>query len=100
VGPETSLELIPANSIGVEVGVAISLPPVHYRSKQLVCCEKDLFTVGALRYLHLFLDGLQPVLYLHGILGLRKSAGVGPQKFAQPRLGWWWCLLLLLWVSL
>jgi hypothetical protein len=20
---------------------------------------------------------------------------VGPQKFTQPRLGWWWCLLLL-----
>jgi hypothetical protein len=51
-----SLELIPANRIGVEVGVAISLPPVCHGSKQLVRCEEDLLAVGALSYLQLLLD--------------------------------------------
>jgi hypothetical protein len=56
VSPEMSLELILANSIGVEVGVAVSLPPVYYGPKQLVHCEKDLPTIGALSYLQLLLD--------------------------------------------
>jgi hypothetical protein len=46
-----SLELIPANSIGVEVGVVVCLPPICCGSKQLVRCEQDLLIVGALRYL-------------------------------------------------
>jgi hypothetical protein len=88
VSPKSSFELIPANIIGVEVGVLVSLPPIYCGSKQLVRCEHDLLTVRALRYLQLLLDRLQPVLCLHGILGLRESVGGGPQKFSQPRLGW------------
>jgi hypothetical protein len=56
VSPEMSLELISANSIGVEVGVAVSLPLVCCRTKQLVHCKNDLLTVGALSYLQLLLD--------------------------------------------
>jgi hypothetical protein len=44
-----SLELIPANDIDVEVGVAVSLSPVCCGSKQLVCYEKDLM-IRALNY--------------------------------------------------
>jgi hypothetical protein len=33
VGPETSLELIPTNSIAVDVEAAVSLPPIYYGSK-------------------------------------------------------------------
>jgi hypothetical protein len=51
VGPEMSLELIPANSIGVEVGVAISLPLVRSSSKQLLRCKEDLLMVRAVCYL-------------------------------------------------
>jgi hypothetical protein len=56
VSPETSLKLILANSIGVEVGVVVSLPPICCGSKQLVRHEHDLLTVGALRYLQLLLN--------------------------------------------
>jgi hypothetical protein len=51
VSLEMSPELIPANTISIEVGVAVSLPPVYCGSKQLVRCEKDLLMVGALSYL-------------------------------------------------
>jgi hypothetical protein len=51
VDPEMSLELIPANSIGIEVGVVVSFPLVRYSSKQLMCYEEDHLTIGALRYL-------------------------------------------------
>jgi hypothetical protein len=88
VSLEMSPELIPANTISIEVGVAVSLPPVYCSSKQLVHCEKDLLMVGALSYLHILLNLLQPVLCIHGILGLREGARVGPQKFSQPRR-WW-----------
>jgi hypothetical protein len=50
-----SLELILAKSIGVEVGVTVSLPPVCCGSKQLVCCEKNLLLVRTLSYLQLLL---------------------------------------------
>jgi hypothetical protein len=55
VSPETSLELIPTNSIGVEVGAAVSLPPICCGSKQLVRYEHDLLTVRVLHYLQLLL---------------------------------------------
>jgi hypothetical protein len=45
-----SLELIPANDIDVEVGVAVSLSSVCCGFKQLVCYKKDLM-IGALSYL-------------------------------------------------
>jgi hypothetical protein len=56
VSPEMSLELISANSTSVDIGVAISLPPVCYGSKQLVHYKKDLHTVRTLSYLQLLLD--------------------------------------------
>jgi hypothetical protein len=95
VSPETSLELIPVDSLDVGVAVAVSLPLICCSSKQLVCHEKNLLTVKTMGYLQLLLDWLPPVLYNHGILGLRENARVGPQKFTQPRLGWWWWCLLL-----
>jgi hypothetical protein len=53
---EMSLELILANSISVEVVVAISFPPVCYSPKPLVRHEEDLLAVGALSYLQHLLD--------------------------------------------
>jgi hypothetical protein len=51
-----SLELIPANSIGVEVGVAVSLPPVCCGFEQLVRCEENLLMVRTLGYHQLLLN--------------------------------------------
>jgi hypothetical protein len=56
VSPKMSLELIPANSISVEVGVVVSLPPVCCGSKQLVRYKKDLLTVRTQSYLQLLLN--------------------------------------------
>jgi hypothetical protein len=56
VSLEMSLELIAANSIDIEMGVAVSLPPVCCDSKRLVCCKENLLQVGALSYLQLLLD--------------------------------------------
>jgi hypothetical protein len=39
VSPKMSHELIPANNIGAEVGVVVSLPPICCSSKQLVRCK-------------------------------------------------------------
>jgi hypothetical protein len=88
VSSEVSLELIPCDSLDVGVGVAVSLPPIRCGSKELVRHKKNLLTVGTLGYLQFLLDRFQPVLGIYGILRLRESAGAGPQKFTQPRLGW------------
>jgi hypothetical protein len=56
VSPEGSLELIPANSIGIEVGIVVSLPPICSGSQHLVHYEQDLLMVRALCYLQLLLD--------------------------------------------
>jgi hypothetical protein len=56
VSPEVSLELIPDDSLNVGVGVAVSLPLVCYGFEQLVCREKNLFTVRTLGYLQFLLD--------------------------------------------
>jgi hypothetical protein len=48
VSPEASLELILGEGLDIGMGVAISLPPSCCGSKQLVCREKNLFTVGTL----------------------------------------------------
>jgi hypothetical protein len=52
-----------------------------------MCRKKNLLTIGTLSYLQFLLDQLQLVLSIHGILGLGKGTGAGPQKFSQPRLG-------------
>jgi hypothetical protein len=95
VSSETSLELILGDSLNIGVGVVVGLPPVCCGPEQLLCCEQDLLTLGAMCYLKLLLNRLQLVLYIHGILGLRDGVGAGTQKFTQPRLRWWGCLLLL-----
>jgi hypothetical protein len=51
VSPEMSLELIPANRLSIEVGVAIGLQPVYYSSKELVCYKENLLIVRTLSYL-------------------------------------------------
>jgi hypothetical protein len=71
---EMNLELI----LGDSLDIAISLPLVYYSFEQLVHCEQELLTIGALRYLQLLLDCLQPVLCIHGILGLREGVRTGP----------------------
>jgi hypothetical protein len=48
---ETSLKLIPGDSLDIGVGVAVSLSAVCYGYKQLMCREKNIFMVGTLGYL-------------------------------------------------
>jgi hypothetical protein len=77
VSHETSLELILANSIGVEVGVAVGLPLVCCSSKQLVCCKENLLSVGALTYLSFFLTNFSQSSASMGSLACEKVLLLG-----------------------
>jgi hypothetical protein len=90
MSPEVSLELISGDGLNAGVSVTVSFPPVCCSLEQLVCYKKHLFTIGTLGYLQLLLNGIQPIQYIHRILGLSEGVGASPQKFTQPRLGWWW----------
>jgi hypothetical protein len=92
------MELIPHNRINVYVGVAVHLPPICYRSKELVHGKKKLLTIRALGDHELPPYSLEPILGFHGTLRLRESSGASSQKLSQMRLVWWWrwgCLLLV-----
>jgi hypothetical protein len=51
VTPEEILELILGDFLNSGMGFAVSLPPICYGYKQLVCHKKNFLTVGTLGYL-------------------------------------------------
>jgi hypothetical protein len=95
---ETILELVPRDGVDIGMGVSVRLPPICYRTKELVRGKKDLLTIRALGGHELLLNSLKPVFDLHGVLGLWEGGGVSLQELHQTRLVWWWgwrCLLLV-----
>jgi hypothetical protein len=67
---EMSLELIPRDGVDISMGVTVSLPPIHYRTKELVCGKKNLLAIRALGDHELLLNSLKPIFCFHGVLGL------------------------------
>jgi hypothetical protein len=67
---ETSLELIPRDGVDICMSVTVSLPPICYRTKELVCGKKNLLAIRALGDHMLLLNSLKPIFGLHGVLGL------------------------------
>jgi hypothetical protein len=59
------LELIPRDGVDVHMGVAIRLPPVGYRSIELVCGKKDFLMIRALGNHELLLNSLKPIFSFH-----------------------------------
>jgi hypothetical protein len=51
---ETSLELIPRDGVDIGMGVIVRLPPICYRTKELVRGKKDLLVIRALAITSLF----------------------------------------------
>jgi hypothetical protein len=95
---EMSLELIPCNRVDVYVGVAVHLPPICCRSKELVLNKKNLLAIRALDNHELLLNSLEPIPGFHGILSLREIGAVSSRELSQMGLmrRWrWGCLLLM-----
>jgi hypothetical protein len=67
---KTSLELIPRDGLDVRMGVAVCLPPVGYRSIELVRGKKDFFMIRALGDHELLLNSHKPIFGFHWVHGL------------------------------
>jgi hypothetical protein len=90
VSAETSLELVPGDGVDICMGIAIRLPLVSCCPIKLVRSKKDLLAIRALGDHEFLLDPLKPILYVHGVLGLREGGGASSQELRQMRLVWWW----------
>jgi hypothetical protein len=64
VGTKTSLKLIPRNQVDVCISIAVRLPPICCRPKELVCGKKNFLTVHVLGDHKLLLYALDPILSL------------------------------------
>jgi hypothetical protein len=100
VGAETSLELIPGDGVDVCMGIAIRLPPVSCCPIKLVRSKKNLLAIRSLGDHEFLLDPLEPIFYVHGVLGLREGGGASLQELRQTRLVRWWRWGYLLLVGL
>jgi hypothetical protein len=65
VSTKMRLELIPRDGVDIHMGVAIRLPPVGYRSIELVCGKKDFLMIRALGNHELLLNSLKPIFSFH-----------------------------------
>jgi hypothetical protein len=52
------------------MGVTVCLPPIYYRTKELVRGKKNLFAIRALGDHELLLYVLKPIFGFHWVLGL------------------------------
>jgi hypothetical protein len=65
-----SLELIPRDGVDVCMGVAVCLPPVGCRSKELVHGKKNFLMIRALGDHELLLNSLKPIFGFYWVLSL------------------------------
>jgi hypothetical protein len=70
VSAETSLELVPCDGVDVHMSIAVRLPPVGCCPIELVRSKKDLLTICALGDHEFLFNPLEPIFYIHGVLGL------------------------------
>jgi hypothetical protein len=67
---EISLELDPHDGVNIYMGVTICLPPICYRTKELVHGKKIFLTIRALGDHELLLNSLKSIFGFHWVLGL------------------------------
>jgi hypothetical protein len=65
-----SLELVLRDGVDVCMVVIVRLPPICYRTKELMRGKKNLLVIHALGDHELLLNSLKPIFGLHGVLGL------------------------------
>jgi hypothetical protein len=68
-----SLKLIPRNQIDVRMSIAVRLPPICCRPKELVCGKKNFLMIRALGDHELLVYPLEPIFGIHGILSFREG---------------------------
>jgi hypothetical protein len=77
---ETSLELISRDGVNICMGGIVCLPPICFRTKELVRDKKNLLVIRALGYHELLLNSLKPIFSLHGVFGLWEGGGASSQE--------------------
>jgi hypothetical protein len=70
VSAETSLELVPGDSVDVHTGIAVRLPPIGCCAIELVHNKKDLLAISALGDHKFFFNPLELIFCIHGVFGL------------------------------
>jgi hypothetical protein len=70
VSAETSLELVPCDGVYVHMGIVVRFPPVGCCPIELVRSKKDLLAICTLGDHEFLFNPLEPILCLHGVLGL------------------------------
>jgi hypothetical protein len=79
------------------MGFNISVPPNCSGSNQLMCCKQNPLSVGTLDDLHLLLNGLQPIIGIHWLDGVRECWRLRPLELSKPVMQLeLWCLQLTL----
>jgi hypothetical protein len=80
---EMSLKLIPRDQIDVSVSIAVHIPPIRCRPKELVCGKKNFLAIHALGDHELLLYPLESILSFHGVFSLREGGGMSSQDLAK-----------------
>jgi hypothetical protein len=99
MSPEAVPELLPVDAFWLLVGFDISIPPICSGTIQLVRSEQNLLTVVALDQLQLLFNGLQPIVSIHWLNGVRECRRFGPLKHSKIVTGlglWHWLMPLSL----
>jgi hypothetical protein len=69
---EINSELRSVDALGFLMGFYVSIPPVGYQTRELVRGQQHLLTVVALHHFQLLLNGLEPIIDIHRLHGMRK----------------------------
>jgi hypothetical protein len=96
VSMKMSLELVRRDVVGIHMVVVVRLPPVGYRSMELVRGKKDFLVIRALGDHELLLNPFKPIFSFHWILCLGECGRASLQELPKPGLRWWWWWLVLL----
>jgi hypothetical protein len=95
MSPKAIPELLPIDAFWLLMGFNISIAPIYSGTFQLVQSKQNLLTVIALDHLQLLLNGLQPIIDIHWLNGVRECRRVGPLKLSKFVMGlglWRWLM--------
>jgi hypothetical protein len=92
---QSSSEFRPVHALGFLMSFHVSIPPVGYRTRELVRGQQHLLTVVALHHLQLLLNGHELIISIHRLHSMRKGRWLSALKISKPIPQWRWrCLRL------
>jgi hypothetical protein len=91
------LEFRPVDAYRFFMSFNVSIPPIYSGAHKLMRGKKYFFSVVTLNNLQFLLNGLQPIIGVHGIDRVRECWRLGPLKFSKfvTLLGLWCWLMPL-----